>query len=281
MRLLGDRALSPGRELDLSFPDRVAGFLDQLEAQIGSPAAIVNAAAYTRVDRAESDESLAFKVNAEAPGEMARWCQPRAIPFVLYSTDYVYPGNGTSPWREDDPAGPLNAYGRTKLKGDQLVEASGARHLIFRTSWVYDARGRNFFNTILRLGLERETLQVVVDQIGAPTYAPHLAYLTVAVLDQARRMETFPSGIYHAAHDGAVSWHGFAEAIFAVAGSKGLGLKVNRVDPVKTADYPTAAKRPLNSRLDTTKLETVFGSRLPAWRRGLEGCMEEWMASYK
>ena len=163
-----------------------------MEAQAGSPVAIVNAAAYTRVDQAESDESLAFKVNAEAPGEMARWCQPRSVPLLHYSTDYVYPGNGTSPWREDDRPGSLNAYGRTKLEGDQLVQASGARHLVFRTSWVYDARGRNFFNTILRLGLERETLHVVVDQIGVPTYAPHLARLTVAVLSQALRSDTFP-----------------------------------------------------------------------------------------
>lgn len=280
IRLLGERAISPSaRELDLSLSGHVTSHFDRLEAQAGSPAAIVNAAAYTQVDQAERDESLAFKVNAEAPGEMARWCDRRAIPFLHYSTDYVYRGNGTSPWREDDPPGPLNAYGRTKLKGDQLVEASGAPYLIFRTSWVYDARGRNFFNTILRLGHERETLRVVVDQIGAPTYAPHLARLTVAVLDQALQIESFPSGIYHVAHKGAVSWHGFAEAICAVAERKGLHLKVNRVDPVATADYPTAARRPLNSRLDTTKLTTVFGSRLPAWRRGLEECMEEWMAS--
>ena len=282
VRLLGESAISPSaREIDLSLPDRVAGHFDRLEVQAGSPVAVVNAAAYTQVDQAEGDESVAFKVNAEAPGEMARWCQRRAIPFLHYSTDYVYRGNGTSPWREDDPPDPLNAYGRTKLKGDQLVEASGARYLIFRTSWVYDARGRNFFNTILRLGQEREALRVVADQIGAPTYAPHLAHLTVAVLNQALRIERFPSGIYHAAHGGAVSWHGFAEAICAAAENKGLALKVNRVDPVPTAEYPTAARRPLNSRLDTTKLETVFGSRLPEWRRGLDECMEEWMAFQK
>jgi dTDP-4-dehydrorhamnose reductase len=160
------------------------------------------------------------------------------------------------------------------------VEASGARHLILRTSWVYDAHGRNFFNTILKLARERETLRVIADQIGAPTYAPHLADLTVAVLDLALKMEVFPSGIYHTVHEGAVSWHGFAEAICAVAESKGLPVKVTRVEPIATADYPTAARRPLNSRLDTTKLETVFGSRLPAWRRALDECMEEWMASH-
>ena len=276
--LLGARALAPSvQDLDLSFPDRIDGCLDRLEARTGRPAAIINAAAYTLVDRAEREESLARRINAEAPGAMARWCRHRGLPFLHYSTDYVYAGTGTAPWREDDATGPLNAYGRTKLEGDRLVEESGVRALILRTSWVYDARGRNFFNTMLRLGRERETLQVVSDQVGAPSYAPHLAQATLTALSHALRLDAFPAGTYHVAHEGEASWHGFAEEIFAAAHRKGLALKVMRVEPVSTADYPTDARRPRNSRLDKTKLRSVFGIEMPAWREGLAACMDEWL----
>lgn len=280
VRLLGDQVVALSvQELDLSFPDRIDRCFDRLEAQAGRPAAIINAAAYTLVDQAEREETLARRVNADAPGAMAHWCRTRSLPFLHYSTDYVYAGTGTAPWREDDATGPLNAYGRTKLEGDRLIEESGARYLILRTSWVYDARGRNFFNTMLRLGRERETLRVVGDQVGAPTYAPHLAHVTLSALSQARLMDVFPSGTYHVAHQGEVSWHGFAVDIFAAARRKGLSLRVTRVEPVSTGDYPTAARRPLNSRLDTAKLRRVFGIQLPAWRDGLDVCMDEWVGA--
>ena len=280
VRLLGDRAIAPSvEELDLSFPERIDSCFDQLEAQAGRPAAIINAAAYTLVEQAEHEESLARRINADAPGAMASWCRPRGVPFLHYSTDYVYAGTGTSPWREDDATGPLNAYGRTKLEGDRRIEESGVRHLIFRTSWVYDSRGRNFFNTMLRLGREGETVRVVGDQVGAPSYAPHLASATLTAMSHALRMDAFPSGTYHMAHEGDVSWHGFAQEIFAAARRRGLNLKVERVEAVATADYPTVARRPLNSKLDKAKLRRVFGFQLPTWRDGLDACLDEWMAA--
>jgi dTDP-4-dehydrorhamnose reductase len=272
----GDLALAPPvQQLDLSNPGRIAESLDRLEAEAGALSAVINAAAYTLVDRAEAEESLAETINADAPGEMARWCGLRAIPFVHYSTDYVYAGTGTSPWREHDDTGPVNAYGRTKLKGDRLVEGSGARYLILRTSWVYDAYGRNFVNTMLSLGREREVLRVVADQVGAPSYAPHLAQFTRDVMERASQMDAFPSGTYHLAPEGEVSWHGFAEEIFALARRRGLNLKVQRVEPISTAEYPTPAQRPLNSRLDKTRLQAVFGVRMPRWQDGLDECMDE------
>lgn len=274
--LFRDQVVAPSiAQLDLSLPGRIRNSLDRLEGEAGTPAAILNAAAYTFVDRAEAEEPLAEIINADAPGEMASWCQPRAIPFVHYSTDYVYSGSGTSPWREDDATGPLNAYGRTKLKGDRLVEASGARHLILRTSWVYDAHGRNFVNAMLSLGREREVVRVVTDQVGTPNYAPHLARLTHRVLCRALQMEVFPSGIYHLAAAGETSWYGFAEEIFNLARRKGFRLRVERLDPISSRDYPTAAIRPLNSRLDTTKVVGAFGVDLPGWRDGLDECVNE------
>jgi dTDP-4-dehydrorhamnose reductase len=276
VRLYGDQTIAPSvLQLNLSVPAGIREFFDRLEAETGTPAAVINAAAYTLVDRAEAEESLADTINAASPGEMARWCASRAVPFVHYSTDYVYSGLGTRPWREDDRTAPVNAYGRTKLKGDRLVETSGAPHLILRTSWVYDAYGKNFLNTMLSLGLEHETLRVVADQVGAPSYAPHLASLTRDVLARARDMPRFPSGTYHLAPEGDVSWHDFAEAVFALARRRGLPVKVKRVEPITTAEYPTPAARPLNSRLDKTKVQRVFGITLPKWQDGLAECMEE------
>jgi dTDP-4-dehydrorhamnose reductase len=276
VRLLGERAVAPSlQQLDLSHPDRLADSLDRLEADSGLPAGIINAAAYTQVDRAESEEATADAINALAPGAIARWCRRRGIPFVHYSTDYVYSGHGSSPWREDDPTGPLSAYGRSKLRGDREVESSGVRYLILRTSWVYDADGKNFVNTMLSLGRSRDTLRVVADQVGAPSYAPHVARLTLDIFHKAILMDPFPSGVYHLAPEGETSWHGFAEEIFAIARRIGLELKVRRVDPIPTAEYPTPAVRPLNSRLDKAKLRTTFDVRLPTWQDGLSECMEQ------
>jgi dTDP-4-dehydrorhamnose reductase len=275
---LGDRAVCLGSDdLDLSKPDRLPPALDALAADLAVPEAIINAAAYTRVDQAETDHAIAFAVNGAAPGALARWCAGRDVPFVHYSTDYVYPGHGETAWREDDDTQPLNEYGRSKLQGDRLVEESGARYLILRTSWVYDGVGKNFFNTMMRLCRERDTLRVVADQIGAPTYAPHAAAATLSVLARARQVFTFPSGVYHLVNGGEVSWHGFAQAIVDEATRAGVAVRARQVEAISTADFPTPAARPLNSRLDSTRLERVFGERLPDWRAGLANCMIEWV----
>jgi dTDP-4-dehydrorhamnose reductase len=276
VRLFGDRAFAPSvQQLDLSLPERVRESLGRLETETGRPDAVINAAAYTLVDRAETEEALADAINGASPGEMASWCRSREIPFVHYSTDYVYSGAGTSPWREDAVTRPLSAYGRSKLKGDRLIEVSGARYLILRTSWVYDAHGRNFVNTMLTLGRSRETLRVVADQVGAPSYAPHLARLTRDILQQAMQMDLFPSGTYHVTPEGEVSWYGFAQEVFRIAHRMGFELKVRRIDPISTDEYPTPARRPLNSRLDKTKLSTTFRIHLPTWQNGLNECLEE------
>jgi dTDP-4-dehydrorhamnose reductase len=275
---LGERAVALGSDhLDLSNPGGLPAALDQLAARLAAPEAVINAAAYTRVDDAETDEAAALQVNGVAPGALARWCAARDVPLVHYSSDYVYPGTGDMPWRESDVTRPLNAYGRGKLQGDSLIEASGAPYLILRTSWVYDGRGKNFFNTMMRLCRERDTVRVVADQVGAPTYAPHAAATTLSVLARARGAAAFPSGVYHLVNGGQVSWHGFAEAIVEEAVRGGVDLRASRIEPIPTAQFPTPAARPLNSRLDSAKLERVFGERLPDWRTGLTACMKEWV----
>lgn len=237
--------------------------------------AIINAAAYTAVDRAEDEEALATRINGDAPGIMGQWCAKQNIPFIHYSTDYVFDGGGDQPRAESAPTSPLNAYGRSKLAGEKAVEAAGGNFLIFRTSWVYDATGKNFVNTMLRLAADRETLNVVADQIGAPSYAPHLARATVECLDKAVEMDAFPSGIYHMTNDGETSWHGFAQAIFEEARECGIELKIKEVNPIPADAYPTPAKRPFNSRLNGSKLQNTFGITMPDWRQGLKECMGE------
>lgn len=237
--------------------------------------AIINAVAYTAVDRAEEEEALATRINGEAPGVMAVWCAQKNIPFIHYSTDYVFDGSGDSPRSEDAPTAPLNAYGRSKLAGEQAVTAAGGDTLIFRTSWVYDATGKNFLNTMLRLAQEREVLNIINDQTGAPSYAAHLARATVECLDKVQEMDVFPSGIYHMTGGGETTWYGFAQAIFEQARAMGWNLKIKEVNPITTDAYPTPAKRPHNSRLDGSKLREVFGVVMPDWRDALRECMEE------
>lgn len=236
--------------------------------------AIINAAAYTAVDKAEEEEALATRVNGEAPGIMAAFCAQRNLPFIHYSTDYVFDGSGEQARREDELPKPLNAYGRSKLAGEQAVRQAGGDYLIFRTSWVYDAQGRNFLTAMLRLGREREQLRVVDDQIGAPSYAAHLAEASVTCLQAAWEMDAFPAGIYHISNQGQTSWHGFAEAIFEQARARGWPLSVTSIEPIPSCDYPTPAPRPLNSRLDNAKLADIFGVALPDWREGLRMCLE-------
>jgi dTDP-4-dehydrorhamnose reductase len=255
-------------QCDLAKPDELTRPLERI-----GPSAVINAAAYTQVDRAETEERLARTVNGDAPGVLARWCAERAIPFVHFSTDYVFPGTGERPWTEEDSTAPVNAYGRSKLAGERLVAAAGGHWLIFRTSWVYDASGRNFVNTMLALAKERETLRVVADQHGAPTYAPQLAEAVVTALERARGMRTFPSGIYHLCNAGATTWHGFAEAIFERARDRGMALSVSGVEAIDTALYPSSAQRPANSRLNTDKARQLLGISMPGWQCGLERCV--------
>ncbi len=228
-----------------------------------APQILINAAAYTAVDRAQSEPELAHAVNAAAPGILAEEMARLGGWLLHYSTDYVFDGSGTRPWRESDPTAPLNVYGASKLAGERAIAAIGARHLVFRTSWVYAAEGRNFLHTMLRLGSERGALSIVSDQHGAPTTAEALA---AATADLAARLgEGFVphSGVYHMACAGETTWFGFAEAIFAAFAAQ---QPPPALTPILTADYPTPARRPLNSRLDGSLLADALDLRLPDWR---------------
>lgn len=272
---LGDCAIPLTRaEADLSKPDSLAAVLDRIK-----PDAVINAAAYTTVDKAEEERDLAFAINAESPARLAEWCAMYNVPFVHYSTDYVFSGEGEAQWKENDEKDPCNTYGASKLAGEQGVEHVGGHYLIFRTSWVYDATGKNFMNTMLRLGSEREVLKVVADQVGAPSYAPDLARYTLEALEKTAEMPSFPSGIYHMVHSGETSWHGFAEAIFTKARKHNMPLAIKTVEPIPGSAYPTPAKRPLNSRLNCAKLHAVFDIVLPTWEQGLNTAMEQKYAS--
>jgi dTDP-4-dehydrorhamnose reductase len=247
-----------GREAaDFADPEAVARAARSVEAD-----AIVNAVAYTAVDRAESEEHLARTVNAVSVGALAEAAARRGLPLVHISTDYVFDGSGTAPRRPDDPVGPLGAYGRTKLEGEGAVAAAGGAHAVLRTSWVFSAHGANFVKTMLRLGAERDRLRVVADQIGGPTPAAGIAS---ACLGIARTLVRAPelSGTYHYAGAPDTSWAGFARAIFAEAG---LGVEV---EDIPSSDYPTPAARPGNSRLDCTATEAAFGIARPDWRPAL------------
>lgn len=273
--LLGPQARAVDRtQLDLSRPEELPGKLESLWAS--EPfGAVINAAAYTQVDLAEKEEELAHRVNAESPGILARFSASRGIPFIHYSTDYVFNGEGNSPWKVEDPTSPLNAYGRGKLEGEKKIAQAGGKWLIFRTSWVYDAEGKNFLRTMLKLAQERETLRIVSDQMGAPTYAPHLAQATLVALRNAQETAPFPSGVYHLCSGGTTSWHGFAQAIFEEARKNGFSLKVGEVLAIRSEDFPTPARRPRNSRMDTSKARNVLGAQLPDWEEGMRECLRE------
>ncbi|NDF13096.1 MAG: dTDP-4-dehydrorhamnose reductase [Proteobacteria bacterium] len=273
MRQLRGKAIPLDKEqADFANPSAVLKYIQQYD-----PLAIINAAAYTAVDKAEEDKELCRLINAETPGVVAEWACEEGIPFVHYSTDYVYPGGGEGFWKETDQTGPLSHYGLTKLQGDQRIQNAEGLSLIFRTSWVFDEHGKNFVNTMLRLGAEREELRVVADQIGAPTYADDIAYFSLRALEHAMQFEVddFPTGIFHLANSGLTSWHGFANKIFELAREYHLPMKVQNVVPITSAEYPTPAKRPLNSRLDMTRLKDVFGIEMPSWEDALDRCFAE------
>jgi len=237
-----------------------------------SPALIVNAAAYTAVDAAESDAANAQLVNAQAPRVMAEAARECDALFVHYSTDYVFDGSARTPYTEESPVSPLGVYGASKHAGEQAVSASGAAHLILRTAWLYSNRGRNFLNTMLRLAAERDELRVVNDQTGCPTYSDLVADASMQILDGmfvGGSLRSERCGLYHVACRGETTWWGFARRIIELAG---LGGRV-RVVPIRTAEYPTPAKRPAYSVLSTSRLERVFGIRLPDWEDGLKRCL--------
>ncbi|GHE20569.1 dTDP-4-dehydrorhamnose reductase [Halomonas urumqiensis] len=261
--LLGT-VLAPRRqELDLSNEKAVSHWLEQHRPEL-----IVNAAAYTAVDKAESEPELARRLNAELPEQLAAYAAKQQCWLVHYSSDYVYPGTGSMPLREDDKTGPLSIYGQTKLEGDLAIAASGCLHLIFRTSWVYSARGNNFMKTMLRLGRERDSLKVVNDQIGVPTPARLIAQVTELALGRALFTSHTPSGIYHLAPAGETSWQGFACEIFRLAAAQAQRLAVTpeRVEGIPTSQYPTPAQRPLNSRLVLNRLEHELKVTMPRWQ---------------
>jgi len=270
------RVIALGREHDglcgdLTHPGELAGSVRMLRPDI-----IVNAAAHTAVDKAESEPALAELLNARAPATLAQLAAELGATLVHYSTDYVFDGSGEQPRDETAPTGPLSVYGRSKLAGEQAIQASGCRHLIFRTSWVYAARGGNFAKTMLRLAGEREQLRVIADQIGAPTGAELIADVTAHALRAlAQRPEL--AGLYHLAAEGQTSWHGYAEHVIAWARRHGQDLKVQTVEAIPTSAYPTPAQRPLNSRLDTTRLREAFGLHLPPWQSGVERMLTEFL----
>ncbi|WP_242110723.1 dTDP-4-dehydrorhamnose reductase [Luteimonas aquatica] len=248
---------------DFDRPAELAAIVDRVE-----PDVVVNAAAYTAVDRAEQDAEAAFRANAQAPGAIAAACARRGLPLVHYSTDYVFDGTATRPYREDDPTSPLGVYGASKLAGEQAIQTSGARHLILRTAWVYAAHGKNFLLTMLRLAKERDELRVVADQVGTPTSAVLIADVTARALAR-------PSfqGVHHLTAAGETTWHGFAEAIVAGAAAAGMLGKAPTVTPIATAEYPTPARRPAYSRLECAPLESALTLQLPQWQQDLARVM--------
>ena len=263
---------SPGPlSADFSKPESLAATVRAV-----APDVIVNAAAHTAVDKAESEPELARALNATSPAVLAREAAACGAWLLHYSTDYVFDGSGSTPRDEDAPTGPLNVYGQTKLEGEQAIRASGCRHLILRTSWVYAARGANFARTMLRLATERDALDVVDDQVGAPTGAELLADITAHAL---RSLQSNPDlgGTYHAAAAGETSWCGYARHVIGFARDAGQPLKATpqTVRPVPTSAFPTPARRPANSRLDTSKLRAAFGLTLPAWQVGVDRMLAE------
>jgi dTDP-4-dehydrorhamnose reductase len=258
---LGTIAALGREELDLADKQAVNQYLSNTK-----PNLIVNAAAWTAVDAAEEQKSEAERLNAGLPKQLAEYAAANNARLVHYSSDYVYPGTGTTPWQETSPTAPLSHYGVTKFQGDQSIKQSGADYLIFRTSWVYSARGSNFMKTMLRLAESKTELNIVADQIGASTPARLIAQITALAIHS--KLE---AGLYHLAPTGETSWQGFAQEIFRLAGRN---MKVN---PIPTSDYPAPATRPLNSRMDVTKLQQALNIQLPDWQSQLALTLSEYL----
>lgn len=271
--LLGNTVICLSREeADFETPEVLPNIIAKIR-----PTAVINAAAYTQVELAETQEAMATTINSETPGKIAGECARLGIPLVHYSTDYVF-GPPLSapdrPWQENDQPAPLNAYGRSKLSGEALIQEANGKWIILRTSWVYDATGKNFLRTMLRLGTEQENLQVIADQFGAPTYAKHIAAATVQILEQALCAPKFPTGIYNICNSGETTWNGFAKAIFEEARHHTL-LKIKNVQEISSSQRPSPMTRPKNSRLDLTKIQKTFGIYMAPWQAALKECLEE------
>ncbi len=276
------RALAPlGEVVAVDYPDCDLADPASIRRTVeeARPGVVVNAAAYTAVDKAESETERARAINAVAPGVVGEAARRLGARVVHYSTDYVFDGTKTGAYEEGDPTSPVSVYGATKRDGEEALAASGAEYLTFRTSWVFGAVGQNFVKTILRLAAERESLDVVSDQVGAPTSASLLADVTAQVLGRlvARPAGEVPPGLYHLVAAGETSWHGFARAIVrgALARGRALRLSPEAIRPIATAAYPLPAKRPANSRLDTTRLGRTFGLVLPTWESGLDHVLDQ------
>jgi dTDP-4-dehydrorhamnose reductase len=268
---LGEVVALDSSQLDLTDADAIRRVVAQIK-----PSIIVNPAAHTAVDKAESESDRAYALNAIAPGILAEEAEKLGALLVHYSTDYVFDGSGEQARVETDATGPLNVYGASKLAGEQVIQANCSKHLIFRTSWVYGARGANFLLTMRKLMGERPELKIVADQIGAPTWCRSLADATAQVIAQLGSPsqgadKPAPWGVYHMTNAGETSWHAFAQAILELDDPE----SATRLLPIPSSDYPTPAQRPLNSRLNNDKLQRVFGVRLPDWRVALRLCMEK------
>lgn len=278
LAVLGSIAAVGRRELDLTRSPQIRDALQGLQPDI-----IVNAAAYTAVDKAESEPELAYAVNAQAPQALAEEAKKRGALLLHYSTDYVFDGSKQGAYVESDTPNPLSVYGRSKLAGEQAIRDSGCDHLILRTSWVFGAHGGNFLRTMLRLAKERDGLRIVGDQVGAPTSAALIADVSAHLIAAYLRGKAasgeapFRGGLYHLAASDAVSWHGYACEIVRIAGQLGMPLKVKEegVAAIASRDYPQAARRPANSRLDTTRLRDAFGLVLPDWRDGVAHVLDQ------
>lgn len=268
--------LTPDRSgLDLSHPEVIAAALEAL-----SPDLIINPAAYTAVDLAEDERDLAYRINAEAPEVMARWAAARDVPMVHFSTDYVFNGSGTRPWREDDLTDPLSVYGASKLAGETAIRKVSGSHLIIRTSWVFASRGKNFLTTMAKLARDRPELRIVADQVGAPTSARSIAGALISMLSSVgskdldlhliKRRFAEIDGLIHLSNKEETSWYGFADAIVAGLRSRGMPVAVTNIAAIGTKEYPTKATRPLNSRLDMTRLEKIAGIQMPRWQDALD-----------
>ena len=280
------RALAPLGEIvalerkdaggDLADPQGLAAAVRAAKPQV-----IVNAAAYTAVDKAESEPQLARLINTEAPAALAREAAASGALLVHYSTDYVFDGSGSAPWQESDATGPLNVYGATKLAGEQAIAASGCAHLTFRTSWVYAAHGDNFIKTMLRLAATRERLTVIDDQQGAPTGAELIADVTAHAISQTLQQPA-KAGLYHLTAAGEASWFDYAQYVLALARQarpQGVKTAAGGVQPIASSQYPAAARRPLNSRLDTRRLQAAFGLQMPPWQQGVTRVLREILES--
>lgn len=277
------RSLLPlGEVLPITRAQADLADLDRLDALLEreQPTLIVNAAAYTAVDRAESDTEQAYRINAEAPARLARHAAAHDAWLVHYSTDYVFDGTKDAPYTEADAPNPQSVYGQSKREGELAIAASGCRHIILRTSWVYAARGGNFAKTMLKLAAERDSLRVIADQFGAPTSAELIADMTALILarlQQDAALAARASGLYHLSAQGATSWHGYAQFVLAMAAERGMALRCapEEVQAIASRDYPLPAPRPANSRLDCSKLQTTFDLHLPPWQAQVERLIDE------